>query len=126
MSGTGSGSVSEHDSYADLNCRIEQRAHAVVVSPVGAIDLAAQATFADAVHDALHRKTSTVVIDLAGVTFLGSPGLAVLVEAQEDAMRLGRDLHVAIGNELVRRSIELTGLAAILSLVPDVQAALDR
>jgi hypothetical protein len=31
---------------------------------------------------------------------------------------------VAVGNDVVKRSIELTGLGQILSLAPDVQTAL--
>jgi anti-sigma B factor antagonist len=107
-----------------FQCRVEQREHAVVVSVTGAIDLATQATFAEAIRDALRRETSSVVIDLAGVTFFASPGLAALVEAQEDAMRSHKDLFVTVGNEVVKRSVELTGLARILPLVPDVQTAL--
>lgn len=107
-----------------IRCQVEQRGHTVIVSVTGAIDLASQATFAETVRDALRRGTSSVVIDLAGVTFLASPGLAVLVDAHEDAMRTNKDLQVAVGNEIVGRSIELTGLAQILSLVPDVRTAL--
>jgi anti-anti-sigma factor len=120
----GAGTVTEQEHHTPIHCQVEQREHAVVVSVTGAIDLTTQPTFSEAVHAALQRRTSSVVIDLAGVTFLGSPGLAVLVEAQEDAMRMHKDLQVAVGNEIVGRSIELTGLAQILSLVPDVETAL--
>jgi anti-sigma B factor antagonist len=116
--------VTEQKNDGRFQCRVEQREHAVVVSVSGAVDLATQATFAEAIRDALQRETSSVVIDLAAVTFFASPGLAALVEAQEVAMRTHKDLHVAVGNEVVKRSIELTGLAQILSLVPDVQTAL--
>lgn len=117
--------MTERRAPSGLDCLLEQRDHAVVMSVVGQIDLATQHIFAEAVHELLDRETRPVVIDLAGVTFLGSPGLAVLVEAQEKAMRLQRDLHVATGNDVVRRSIEITGLAKILPLVPTVHIALN-
>jgi anti-sigma B factor antagonist len=117
--------VTGHSAPSHLSCRVEHQAHAVVVSATGAIDLANQATFAEAVQDALNQETRPVVIDLTGVTFLGSPGLAALVQAHENAMRLHRDLRIAIGNQIVRRSIELTGLAKILPLVPDLRTAMD-
>jgi anti-sigma B factor antagonist len=116
--------VTEQKNDGSFQCRVEQREHVVVVSVSGTIDLTTQAGFAEAVRDALRRETSSVVIDLAGVTFFASPGLAALVEAQEDAMRTHKNLSVAVGNGVVKRSIELTGLAQILSLVPDVQTAL--
>ncbi len=117
--------MTERRAPSGLDCVLEHRDQAVVMSVTGQIDLATQHVFAEAVHEMLDRETLPVVIDLAGVTFLGSPGLAVLVEAQEKAMRLQRDLHVATGNDIVRRSIELTGLAKILPLVPTVQIALN-
>jgi anti-sigma B factor antagonist len=116
--------VTEQKDAAHLEYRLELRPHAVVVSVTGTIDMTTQATFAQAVQEAWQQEKPMVVIDLAGVTFIASPGLAVLVEAQENAMRTQKDLHVAIGNEAVRRSIELTGLAQILSLTPDVRTAL--
>lgn len=109
---------------AHLDCRLEQRAHVVVVSVTGAIDITTQAGFADAVREAWQRDASTVVIDLAGVTFMSSLGLAILVEAQENAMRTNKSLRVAVGSEAVKRSIDVTGLAQILSLAPDVRTAL--
>jgi anti-anti-sigma factor len=116
--------MTEREDDTSIRCRVEQRGHTVLVSVTGAIDVTTQDTFAEAVRDALQREMSSVVIDLAAVTFLASPGLAVLVEAQEHAMRTHKDLQVAIGNEVVKRSIQLTGLAQILSLVPDVETAL--
>ncbi|MCE7010201.1 STAS domain-containing protein [Kibdelosporangium philippinense] len=116
--------VTEQAKRANFDCVVEQQEHAVVVSASGAIDLATQTTFAEKVHEALHRQPTSVVIDLAGVTFLASPGLAVLVEAQEKAMRLRKKLHIAVGSAAVKRSIDVTGLGQILSLVPDVGAAL--
>nr|CTQ90348.1 hypothetical protein [Kibdelosporangium sp. MJ126-NF4] len=94
------------------------------MSATGAIDLASQATFAEAIQDALRQTAPSVVVDLAGVTFLASPGLAVLVEAQEQSMRADKDLQVAVGNEIVAHALELTGLGQVLSLVPDVETAL--
>ncbi|MEV4316741.1 STAS domain-containing protein [Actinocrispum sp. NPDC049592] len=109
-----------------LDCQLEQRAHAIVVSVTGAVDLTTQGIFADAVADALRERATVVIIDLAEVTFMSSPGLAVLVDAHENAMRAHKVVHVAIGTGVVKRSIEVTGLGEILSLVPDVQTALDR
>lgn len=117
--------MTEQKDNADFECRATQQGNTTVLTPVGALDLATQATFAEAVQRAFRREASSVVIDLAGVTFLASPGLAVLVEAQEHSMRTHKSLRVAAGNEAVKRSIELTGLAQILSLAPDVRTALD-
>jgi anti-sigma B factor antagonist len=120
----GTGILTEQKDDANFECRLGHQANATVVTVIGALDLVTQATFTETVQESFERDTPSVVIDLSGVTFLASPGLAVLVEAQEIAMRTNKNLHVAVGNETVRRSVELTGLAQILSLVPDVQAAL--
>lgn len=116
--------MTEQAKRAPFRCVVEQNEHAIVVSASGAIDLTTQAAFAENVQEALQREASSVVIDLAGVTFLASPGLAVLVEAQENAMRAQKNLHIAVGSTVVKRSIELTGLGQILPLVPDLDTAL--
>ncbi len=114
------------DADTRLDCQVEQRGHAIVVSVAGAVDLTTQGIFADAVAEALRGRAAVVVIDLADVKFMSSPGLAVLVDAHENAMRAHKVVHVAIGTGVVKRSIDVTGLGEILSLVPDVQTALER
>ena len=73
------------------------------------------------VREALTRQMAEgrdVVLDLTGVTFLDSSGLAILVEAINAAETTAWNLGVVSDLPLpVRRLLELTGLEAALPLV---------
>ena len=65
------------------------------------------------------------MIDLGGVTFLGSTGLAVLAEADSLARDAGKSLHLVSGpdNHAVRRPIQLTGLDRVLVMFEQMDDA---
>jgi anti-sigma B factor antagonist len=66
---------------------------------------------------------STLVIDLSGVTFLGSAGLAVLVEAAQQSKTRGVALRVVATDRAVTRPLEATGLGEVFSLHQTVESA---
>ncbi|GAA4661919.1 anti-sigma factor antagonist [Amycolatopsis dongchuanensis] len=68
--------------------------------------------------------TSDFVLDLEDVTFLGSSGLQVLLDTDAAATRRGQRWAVVGSHRAVTRPIELTGLAGLLPLRPDVPAAI--
>jgi len=59
--------------------------------------------------------TDSLVIDLAGVTFLDSTGLAALVVAHRRAAAAGRTLAVVNARGIVRRVLDITGMFPILA-----------
>lgn len=65
------------------------------------------------VDDAL-VDAGAVVLDLAGVDFIDSAGLALLVRAHARCARDGRGFAVAATSQPVRIILELTGLEAVL------------
>jgi anti-anti-sigma factor len=64
-------------------------------------------------------SAQTIVLDLAGLTFMDSTGLRMLVAADQRAREAGRRLAVVRGPEAVQRVIQLTGLDSRLDLVDD-------
>jgi len=67
---------------------------------------------------------ATLVVDLSDVTFLGSAGLAALVEAKDAADKNGRRLLVVPGSRIARRALEATGLLSLFTVAEDVPEAL--
>ena len=66
-----------------------------------------------------------LVIDLTGVTYLGSPGLQALVNATRAASRRREPLRIVVdANHTVIRPIRLTGLDDVLVLFHSVEDAL--
>jgi anti-sigma B factor antagonist len=65
-----------------------------------------------------------VVVNLDGVRFLASAGLAVLFEANELATQDGRDLRLVCNSWIANRALEATGLRKHLPFADNVPEAL--
>jgi anti-sigma B factor antagonist len=100
---------------------------ALVLRVVGRIELGSASQLHDAIAASLALPApGPIVIDLGGVTFLGSVGLAMLTKLATEATRSGRPLRIVVAaNPLVSMPLELSGLEDELALYPSVQAALD-
>ena len=84
-----------------------------LTAPLLAVRLAEQ-------QSAVHK----LVVDLSEVSFLGSAGLAALVEAKDAADRDGGQLLVVPGSRIVKRALEATGLLSLFTVADDVPEAL--
>lgn len=95
----------------------------VVVAVEGEIDV----DTADVVLDALRLGFSSggpaVVADLTRVSFFGSTGISTLITAHEDADEHGVGFHVVAPQRAVRRPLQVTGVADVLSLHDSVDEA---
>ncbi|MEU4742999.1 STAS domain-containing protein [Actinosynnema sp. NPDC023658] len=67
----------------------------------------------------------TLVLDMSGVSFLGSAGLAVLVEASQQAQRRGAEFRVVAVERAVTRPLAATGLGEVFSIFESVEQALE-
>ncbi len=65
-----------------------------------------------------------LVVDLSDVSFLGSAGLAALVQAKEAADARGGQLLVVPGSRIAKRALEATGLLSLFTIADDVPEAL--
>jgi anti-anti-sigma factor len=85
---------------------------AVVLTLSGELDLSTVGALHTALQDVIGRKPSALVFDLADLTFMDSSGIAALLSA------VGSVDSVRVRNPsgIVRRVIELSGLAPTLSL----------
>lgn len=75
----------------------------------------------DAGHD---EPVAGIVVDLSGVTFLASSGLAVLIRGAHRATEQGRRLHLVAATRVVTRPLQVTGADALFDTHPDVDSAL--
>jgi anti-sigma B factor antagonist len=64
----------------------------------------------------LEQSPSELVIDLSGVQFLGSAGLAVLVETQKSARAKDVALRLIATTRAVTRPLEVTGLIDLFTI----------
>lgn len=85
---------------------------ATVATIVGEVDISNAPELRAAITETIRTTTApAVVLDLCGVTFLGSPGLAALIAADAQAAARGVQLGVVTGgNRVVLRPLQITGL----------------
>lgn len=84
----------------------------------GEVDLATADELNRAAAAALQAGPGALVIDLAGVTFLDSTGLAVLVAVTNQTTASGVRLTIRDPVPRVRNVIRITGLGQFLPLAP--------
>ncbi len=83
-----------------------------VVALHGQLDLAN----ADRVRDALTSVAgSTVVVDLSGLRFLDSSGIAALLSARSEIVERGHGFEMRGAQGIVRRVLDVTGLSFLLT-----------
>jgi anti-sigma B factor antagonist len=89
----------------------------------GEIDILSAPALRSALLPAL-ETAERVVLDLSGVSFLGSSGLAVLVEARDQAQQGGHGLRLVCSSRIVLRALEATGLRDLFDIAADLPTAL--
>ncbi|OQO89379.1 anti-anti-sigma factor [Saccharomonospora piscinae] len=109
-----------------LGLTIERHGAGAVVTVSGEIDLSTRREFEVHLDKALDAVSppETLVVDLSEVTFLGSAGLALLLNTQKTAARRGTPLRVVATQRAVRRPVEAVGLSDALPLHGTVESAL--
>jgi len=89
----------------------------------GEVDLAAVGELEAALEEAIRESAGAFVIDLTGVGFIDSSGLAALLRARALLGREDRALAVVCPHGPVRRVFELSGVSEVFALYPTRAAA---
>ena len=105
---------------AALDIHIDHDGDRAVVTVRGEIDLYTAPQLEDVLRGASSASDAPlVIVDLSGVRFMDSTGLGALVRARQRILDLGGRLTVASPSPQVRRLLDITGLAEVLSAGPD-------
>lgn len=109
-----------------LDVTTQQRGPTVIVTVRGEIDLSTGGGLERELHQALAatKPPNPLVADLGEVSFIGSSGLAVLVELSRLAEQRGSALRVVSARRAVCRPVEAAGLREVLRLHPTLESAL--
>jgi anti-sigma B factor antagonist len=88
----------------------------VTVKVVGEVDTFTAPVLRSTLDGQLEQSPRELVIDLSGVQFLGSAGLAVLVETQKSARSREVALRLIATTRAVTRPLEVTGLIDLFTI----------
>ncbi|MFI9818298.1 STAS domain-containing protein [Saccharothrix variisporea] len=95
-----------------------------VAAVVGVVDMASYQELASALGALAESRPTGLVLDLRGVAFLGSIGIAVLVNTQHAARRLGVAFAVVADNRSVLRPLLAARVEQVLPVHPGLDEAL--
>ncbi len=82
----------------------------------GEVDMVTSPQLRSSVLDQFAAGTELVVLDLDEVTFLGTSGLAVLIEVREAAHSAGRELRIVCTARRVLRPLTIAGLIPLFDI----------
>jgi anti-sigma B factor antagonist len=106
-----------------MDCVVEERGIVAVVSPRGDLDAASVGAFQERVDELLRGGTHNFVIDLGGVGFVDSAGLAALVRLYKH-VRIGEgDVRLAAVPPTVMQIFDLTRLSRVFDIFPTAAEA---
>jgi anti-sigma B factor antagonist len=90
----------------------------------GEIDLHISQGISSSLRAMTDQKPKQLVIDLSGVTYIDSSGLAVLIEAMQNVGSYGGKFALAGLQDGVRPIFEIARLDQVFRIFPNVDAAL--
>lgn len=107
-----------------ISVKSETLGSAVVLTPVGDIDLSRSPVLRNSLRVAQNSKPMRLVIDLAGVDYMDSSGVATLVEALQIARRNNTRMVLCGMKDRVRSIFEIARLDTVFTIAATRDAAL--
>jgi anti-sigma B factor antagonist len=103
---------------------LTQQYEQVVITLPEEIDATNSPGLRETLLAAVSRQPAMVVADMSATTFCDSSGMAAIVTAYRQAVAAGAGMRLVIGHPGARRVFELSGIDAVISIYPDLPAAL--
>ncbi|MCE6997155.1 STAS domain-containing protein [Saccharothrix sp. S26] len=95
----------------------------LLVAVSGALDAATHRPVVSELDAVFEAHPSGVVLDLGAVEFMGSVGIAMLVNSHHRANRLRIPFAIVVNSRAVLRPLQISQVDAALPLHPSVDAA---
>jgi anti-sigma B factor antagonist len=108
----------------DLNLTRRTEGNAVVVTASGELDIYTADALRNLVIEITDKGPRAIVLDLDGVTFLDTTGLAVVVGIMRRAGACGSKLIVVCTRERILRSFRTAGVLEVLDVRDTLAEAL--
>lgn len=100
--------------FTPLTTRLDGDGEDVIVTVTGDLDMDTGDAFPSALAIALREASRALIIDVAGVTFLASFGVGLLVRAHRDAEAAGLSFEIWNPSPTSRRVLEICGVLDVL------------
>jgi anti-anti-sigma factor len=101
--------------------QITRRGEVIFLVVTGELDMATVPVFEEHLRDAERTGAKPMVIDLRGLGFLDSTGLAALFRAHERARAAGRRMAVINGTGQAHRLFQITDANQTIQVIEDAE-----
>ena len=97
-----------------LDVQVTREGGTTTVVVAGEIDLVTAVRLDRELSDAIARDPEWLRLDLLGVSFMDTSGVAVMLKARRSALEAGCRYTVKSASPTIQRLLEITGLASLL------------
>lgn len=111
-------SFSRIDGFEPFRVTLLQHQAIVVAHVAGEVDMLTGPALQNHLDQALATRPERLIVDLSQVSFLGSTGLAVLVNIHGAAIYQGTSFQLRGIRRAIARVLQATGLASFFDIVP--------
>jgi anti-anti-sigma factor len=112
------------DELDELEIRQWHTAHAIIVRVFGELWLTNISQFREAMDELLGQPKRVIVVDLTGVTFIGSEGIRALFQIAKELKSRGGEMRIVAPPSPVRDTFEATLMHRVLKVHESVADAL--
>ncbi|MDA1025385.1 MAG: STAS domain-containing protein [Planctomycetota bacterium] len=109
----------------EMEIQVENRDDAVLVTPIGEVDLARSPVLRSRLKEILSASPARLVVDLSQVPYMDSSGVATLVEALQQSRARDCSLFLVGLQDRVRSVFEIARLDTVFTITSDTTSALD-
>jgi anti-anti-sigma factor len=109
---------------AHFEMTVEPFAEGVRVALCGELDLGCAYTFDTRLREVEERRPPLIVVDVRGLNFIDSAGLARILAVHRRGQRCGRRVVLTRGSRAVQRLLAFAAVDHILEIVPEPEAVL--
>jgi anti-sigma B factor antagonist len=118
-------SASERTVRMSLTIGVDERDSLAVVALDGELDLATAPALATAIDEQVGQGRVNIVLDLTKLSFCDSAGLRVFVRYRRQLEEAGGRFVVAAPTPMVRRVLEISGLAEMFGSYATVEEGVE-
>ena len=106
-----------------MDIATQELGNAYIVQVSGEVDMSNSPAVRETLIDLTNKKTQAIVVDLQGVTYMDSSGIATLVEGLQESMAYGGKFRLASLTPKVMQVFELARLTDVFEIFADVSQA---
>src|SRR5262249_22760253 len=97
-----------------MDCKICRSGDIADVLLIGSLDSSWSPYLSDRLDETIRAGVQEIRLDITGISYLSSNGIALLVRYHRQLRQIGGNLRVVGDSESVGRVLELTGVAKLL------------